>query len=389
MIRYRKKAIFFFSFFMSVSFYYPVFASYFQAIHNFTSAEITVLLACGSLSIFLFEIPTGLLGDKIGERESLMIGAGFTAISTLLFLIGNTLLIYIGEIIFGIGSTFFSGAFDSLLYQYYENNKTENYSKIVSKCYSLQWLALSFSFLGCSLLSLTGNLYLPFYATLAANIFTFISAFFLPVIEKKRQTNTVTIFTSAIHTIINNSDLRKACLLNILLSMLFVSGYHLLQPYLASSGIQMSYNGIIYCLAAFLASFGASIFDKIDKRIVSKKRLLRICILLITCCFWSLATFRGFYLIIVVICFYRFIMGFCSPTISYLINNTIPSDEYRSTIFSITSLISNLLGSALLFLLGFFEINPRTNFYVLALIALLCFLVYFTRIRRNNKQSQT
>lgn len=384
MIRLRRNVILFFSFFMSVSFYFPVFASFFQTIHNFTSAQITTLFACGSLSIFLFEIPTGLLGDKIGERESLMLGAGFTSISTLLFLIGNTPLIYIGEIIFGIGSTFYSGAFDSLLYQYYSNNEEAIYSKMVSKCYSLQWLSLSFSFLGCSLLSLTGNLNLPFYATLAANTLAFILAFFLPIIKKERKTNTVAIFTSAIHVIVNNSNLRKACSLNVILSVLFVSGYQLLQPYLTISGIPTTYNGIIYCIAAFLASLGASIFEKTDK-IFSKNKLLSICIILITGCFWSLAGFKEANLIIIVICFYRFIMGIFSPTISYLMNICIPSDEYRSTIFSISSLASNFLSSSILFLLGFLKINPRSNYHLLALIGLFCYCVYIMRIRKTIK----
>ncbi|MBD5475397.1 MAG: MFS transporter [Lachnospiraceae bacterium] len=184
----RRRVIFCFSFLMAVSFYTPVFASFFQVAHKFTNSQITILFACYSLSTFIFEIPTGLLGDKVGERESLIIGSGLIIISTSLFIFGNTPLLYVGEIIFGIGSTFFSGPFEALVYQYCKSSEDEtNYSKIVSRTYSLQWLALCFSFIGCFFLSKFGNVTVPFYATLGSNILTFIAAFLYP---KSRKTGT-------------------------------------------------------------------------------------------------------------------------------------------------------------------------------------------------------
>ena len=115
--RYTNR-ILLFSFLMCISFYTPVFASFFQVSNRLSANQITGLFACGSLAVFLFEVPTGLLGDTIGEKKSLILGSGLTAISTLIFIYGDTLLLYVGEIIFGIGSTFFSGPFDALLFKY-------------------------------------------------------------------------------------------------------------------------------------------------------------------------------------------------------------------------------------------------------------------------------
>lgn len=110
-----KWLIYLLSFFMTINFTTPVFASFCQLEHGLNSAQITSLFAVYSLSVFLLEIPTGVLGDKIGENNSLIIGAALTAIAMFLFINGTTVLLYIGEFILGVGSTFFSGPFDSII----------------------------------------------------------------------------------------------------------------------------------------------------------------------------------------------------------------------------------------------------------------------------------
>lgn len=383
MTQQRKKVIYFFSFAMCLSFYTPVFATFFQAAHKFTSSQITLLFACNSMVICLFEIPTGLLGDKIGERESLIIGSVLTCVSTLLFIVGNTPLIYIGEIIFGIGSTFFSGPFDALLYQYCEATENKaNYSKIVSRSYSLQWLALCVSFMGCSLLSRSGNLTLPFYATLAANFFTCIIAFFIPKVEKDRSKKAYTIFRLAVYEIVKNRELRSNFLLNVLFSMILVCGYQLLQPYLADSGMQTSYNGFLYCVAALLASCGSFIFDKLQKVSQHKGTMLFLSILLIAGCFFGLAKASSIFLIFLFVCCYRLIWGITSPMFSYMVNSSIPADEYRDTIFSLISLSSNLFTSLLLFFFGVIGLNSTFTYSMLGLTALL-FSMIVLWVRKN------
>ena len=378
----HTKSILIFSFLMCVSFYTPIFASFFQTAYGFSGSQITIQFACGSLATFLFEIPTGLLGDKIGERESLLIGSGLTAVSTLLFLTGNTQLVYIGEVIFGMGSTFFSGPFDAMLFQYCKNlNGLEDYSKIVSKSYSLQWLALCISFLGCSFLSRFGNLAIPFYATLIANILAVVSAFYLPKIKKNRNNQPLAILSSALNALGRNKVLRNVCWLNACFTMLLVCGYQLLQPYLAVSEINRSYNGVVYCIAALLASCGSSCFAKVQKIRISKGAFLGICLVLISGCYCGLAVANNVLAIVTLICGYRLIWGITSPMFSYMVNNCIPTDEYRDTIFSIISLMSNLMGSVFLVLIGIIDLPVYVNYYILAVIVVvLCAYILISDI---------
>ena len=381
--RYTNR-ILLFSFLMCICFYTPVFASFFQASNRLSVNQITKLFACGSLAIFLFEVPTGLLGDTIGEKKSLILGSGLTAISTLIFIYGDTPLLYVGEIIFGIGSTFYSGPFDALLYKYCKTvGGKDHYTKTVSRCYSVQWLALCVSFLGSSVFSYFGNLFVPFYATLFANILTLGAGFYLPDTQTDNAKQPIRILKSALENIIHNRNLRSACLLSASFTMLLVSGYQLLQPYLSSSGMDASCNGLIYCIAALFASCGSYCFDRIQKFSISKNRILISCILIIAGCYLGLARVSGFLLIFVFVCCYRLVWGITAPMFSHMVNTSIVTDEFRDTVFSIISLFSNLLGSVFLFALGFLNMPASVNYIVLSSLALLISLglTFFNRVQ--------
>lgn len=380
-----KRLILIFSFLMCISFYTPIFASFLQTLYKLNNSQITLLYACASLSIFLFELPTGVLSDRIGEHWALIIGSALTAISTVLFIIGNVPLLYVGEIIFGIGSTFFSGPFDVLLYQYCEQADEElDYSEFVSRNYSVQWLALCVSFLGCSLLALLGNLVIPFYATLIANCATFFLAFYLPKDKNRVNRKSDSVLLLAFKEICDNKDLRNKSFMNAAFSMLLVSGYQLLQPYLSNSEIEVSYNGLLYCVAALFASWGAFIFNKLHKVINSEKKIIVCAILLVSGCFFCLSKASNVIVVSLTICSYRLIWGVTSPMFSFIINNSIITDECRDTVFSLISLASNLLSSVLLFVLAMAKQTSEANYFILCLVALLL-LVGFLREKNNSK----
>ena len=384
MKRYNKNVILSFSFLMCVSFYTPIFASFLQAYHKMSNSQITLLYACSSLSIFLFEIPTGILSDRIGERWALVIGSALTAFSTLLFVIGDVPLLYVGEIIFGIGSTFFSGPFDVLLYQYCERaDEGLDYSEFVSKNYSVQWLALCVSFLGCSMFSLFGTLVVPFYVTFVANCMTFFLAFCLPKSKIRTNQRLDSVLLSAVKEIYSNQKLRRKCFMNAALSMLLISGYQILQPYLASSGIDVSFNGVLYCVAALFASWGAYIFNKLQKVIKSQRMILVCSMFFISGCFCCLSKATNMWAIFVIICCYRLIWGVNSPMFSYMINNIIITDGCRDTIFSLISLASNLLSSALLFVLAVANQKSEVNYFILCVVALILLLSFFLSEQRS------
>jgi len=73
-----------------------------------------IVSACFSLSIFIFEIPSGAYSDTFGNRKAILSGAFFLIISMLLFSTGHTLVIFIiAQIIWGLSYALISGALES------------------------------------------------------------------------------------------------------------------------------------------------------------------------------------------------------------------------------------------------------------------------------------
>ena len=378
MIKSNKAILFLFSFFMAVNFSTPVFAAFFQLEHGFSETQITSLFAVYSLTVFLFEIPTGLIGDRIGEKKSLIIGAFLTCVSSILFIVGNVPLIYAGEIIFGVGSTFYSGPFESLVYKYCEHSKNNmDYENILSKTYSLQWIALGFSFVSCSIFTQYMNIKIPFLATLGANIVLCIIAIFLPVSRKESDQNNSIFFIMKrfVCDIGCNKQLRTVCLLDLLCSMILVSGYQLLQTYLLESSVPKSYNGLLYFIAALFAGCGSFFFEKLQSILKSSKVVLVMCLLVISVCFFGLTYVSGILPIFILVCGYRLIWGITSPMFVSIVNRNIVKDTYRNTAFSMISLGYNLGSSVLLFAFVVIDVGVKYNYIMLSILSIALFVI--------------
>ncbi|OOM82030.1 major facilitator superfamily protein [Clostridium puniceum] len=379
-----KKLIYLLSFFISVNFSIPVFGSFFQLEHGFSSAEITRLFAAYSLSVFLFEIPTGLISDLLGEKRSLIMGSILSIVSTIFFIKGNVVLLYVGEILFGLGNTFFSGPFDSIIYKYCKTSDSKlDYDNIVSNAYTLQWSALSFSFLGCFYLTKYGSIRLAFLATLIANIFLLIITIFLPKLNiNAEHKNVFFIMKSFFSEIHSNRFLLILCFLNILFLMILVSGYQILQTYLLDSPLDKTYNGLLYFLGAIFASLGSFFYNKLKHMLKLGKMFFLLCLLFISICFLGLANASTVLLIFIFVCVYRLIWGITSLMFSSMLNKNIEIDSHRNTAFSLISLGYNLCSSLLLFIFSLNNFSIKYEYIVLTIlsIALLLICAFFQKI---------
>lgn len=117
-------------FFKSLNFFAPILALFYLArgLNTFELLSLEVILIS---TLFLAEIPTGILADKIKRKYSI-------SLVILFYIIGNILTIYaesyftfiIIQIIFGIGLAFGSGAVEALVY---DTLKSENKEKEMNK----------------------------------------------------------------------------------------------------------------------------------------------------------------------------------------------------------------------------------------------------------------
>jgi DHA3 family tetracycline resistance protein-like MFS transporter len=68
------------------------------------------------LSVFLFEIPTGVVADRVSRRLSVVIGHGLMGVGFfVIVLVPEFWMILVSQIIWGLGWTFISGAYSAWL----------------------------------------------------------------------------------------------------------------------------------------------------------------------------------------------------------------------------------------------------------------------------------
>ena len=86
-----------------------------------------VLQAFLSIMIFVFEIPTGKITDKVGYKKTLVLSQGMWLLARILLMLsffsGNFAVFMIEAVVEGIAISFSSGTLSAYLYQQYESDE--------------------------------------------------------------------------------------------------------------------------------------------------------------------------------------------------------------------------------------------------------------------------
>ena len=116
-------------FFSSLYFYLPVLTIYYQR-RGLNFVQINSLWGIITATIFLTEIPTGLIADKIGRKKSVMIALFLQLIGEMAFIFAQNYFQFILiSIIAGIGFAFQSGCIQALVYDSLKEDGKEDEMK--------------------------------------------------------------------------------------------------------------------------------------------------------------------------------------------------------------------------------------------------------------------
>jgi len=122
---------FVFVFFSNFSIMGTFLSLYFNSI-GISLSNIATLFMIYQLSKFIFEVPTGFLADKYGNRVSGIVGAIFILVANIIILFSGCSFAYMLTymIIKGIGYTFISGSVEALFINTADNGKLGKYNAI-------------------------------------------------------------------------------------------------------------------------------------------------------------------------------------------------------------------------------------------------------------------
>ena len=229
---------------------------------NYT--QIMFLQSAAALSRIIFEIPTGVIADKISRKLSLILSGFFMAAGLIVYMIfDNFFILVLAEIIMGIGITFSSGADSAILY---ESIKGTQYEKDYSK---YEATAFSRIFLGQGV----GSVLSSMLFTLDKNIPFIISVFFLSVASvfavkfieptfEKRNTSYI------LHVVQNTKNIFKSsiCIWITVFAISFgcsnMIGYWMYEPLFKAVNIPILMYGIVFLALNLFASISAKVYSR-------------------------------------------------------------------------------------------------------------------------------
>ncbi len=365
-----------------LEFYIPIYSLYIKS-HLGSITNVTLIFSAFTLTIILFEIPTGVISDVKGRKISLILSSILSIIYIIVLGFATTFPMFLlASVLNGISFTLASGTLSSLLYESIENMEKKDIP--FKKATAIQ---TSLWPIGASISSLIGgylaeiNFTLPIFVTLIGFSIALIVQLFLVETLKKSDIKSNKLFdksiiTTSINTIRSNRTLKILFLVGFL-SYSFGEVLHQLKPvYFEFKGIEIRDFGILFTFTFGLSFLGSISSEKFSNLLGDKKALIISSVLSIT--FQIISVFSGGFFSGFMLTLSSFSWGLRWPIVSDLTNKQI-SSETRSTVISMSRVV-NYIGFTFFspifgYLIDVIDINTLYLFDAIMGFALI--LTYF------------
>ena len=349
----------------------PIIVLFFQE-HGLSLTEVMLLQGIYSLSVALFEIPSGYIADIFGRKQTIVFSTILSFIGYLVFsFYGGFYAFAIAQILVGIGGSLMSGSDSALIYDtLLETESKSSYTKIEGRNYAIGNFSEALAGVLGGFLAVS-SIYLPIYVQTTILFFSIPIALTLvePTMheENKLDRSFKAIMGVVKFSLVDNTRLRWLIIYSSAMGVATLSMAWFAQPFFKEVGVPLLYFGILWAglnFSAGLTSFNAHQFDKKEN---NYKMLI----------YLSLAMFISFILLgfnnSIYGLFFIFIIyllrGIVTPILRNAINVNTTSNK-RATVLSIRSFIIRISFAICAPILGYIAENYAlsTSFYVLAIV---------------------
>lgn len=368
------------SLFGGLIFYAPV-ALLVRTRYGITYSQFFILQAILSFSIFIFEVPCGILTDKLGYKKTIVLSNVFMFLARLLMLLSNNFILFcIESIIEGVSFAFNSGTLSSYIYSVDEDKFAENLSSVSN--YSN--IGFIISTLGFPIINLAIGINGLLVFTV---IFSFISLLFSFKLErikikkdtyndlkfkrsKKYNLGIIDLIIIAFTTLINVAF--------ILINFFYVSiliDFNVSENYMTL--VILMYTGIELLIPYIIQKLGENdVWNKM-------KIILFINIIIIV----TISKLKNIFIFVPMIIFpsvLSILNVYLSKYQNIYIDN-LDENENRATILSFYSMLSNFVGIIFLFISSkISDFGIYNIFFMLGIIfVLLLFIIYIFEKRKK------
>lgn len=359
---------------------------------GFTFTQIASFTSAMMISLFLFEVPTGVVADLFGRKKSVFIGLVITGISPIIIsLTSNYFIVLFCYIFIGLGITFISGAEEALIV---DNLKFHGRDDLIQEYYvkmsSLMGLGTVIAFLSGSVIVRVFGIKPLWFIWGGGYLFSAVLLIFIKEYGFKPERRHTTYLSSIISPVKLSIDFirNRKTFLNYLIGSSIITIMFVQQDmwnvFLTNNGINKSHLSIIAAITSLIIIF----VPWLSKRVKSIKKTLiattaiRIAILLSALLINNNTVMLGVVLFIIL----GSLSSFESPLTSTYIQTQVDSQN-RATIGSVMSMIYSIVGAAAGVLIGYSSdlIGVKFSIALFSLFGLFS-LIFYSRMHYENKK---
>ena len=349
----------------------PIIVLFFQE-HGLSLTQVMFLQAIYSLSVAVFEIPSGYIADLFGRKNTIIISTIFSFIGYVIFSFYEGFLAFaIAEVLIGIGGSLMSGSDSAILYDtLLETGNKEAYTRIEGKNYAIgNFSEATAGVLGGFLA--VGSIYLPIYVQTAI-LFLSIPIALSLVETKLHKENRLdksfkSIFKVLKFAMIDNKKLKWLIVYSSAMGVATLSVAWFAQPFFKQVNVPLAYFGILWAGLNFSAGFTSLNSHKFNQNKEKGKMLFYLALAMIGALLFvgfNMTLFGLFFILSIYL-----LRGIVTPILRHAINENTTSNK-RATVLSIRSFIIRISFAIFAPILGFLadDYSLSISFYVLAIL---------------------
>jgi MFS family permease len=371
--------LYWFNFFKSLQFFGAIAVPFYLHRAGLDYTRMFLLETIFSIGMFIFEIPTGVVADRLGRKVSLFLGACFFGAGFLVFGISTSYaILIIAEVICAFGMTLLSGADRAIIYEILkEDNEGDKAATVMARydAYGTAGMFLAFPvgslFAGSHLVAYKTALGLVFVATaIAIGISGLILLFVKEGKYQKSGGSAIKQGVEGFLYIFRHPRLRAFSLNFALISSLTFFMFWFYQSLLLENKFPLSWQGLIasgFNLTAILLL----LLTPVAKRRIGIRNTLFFSSLIPGILYIGVSLIPGLIMAVIAIFGVTNLKMFRAPILNALMNDHIESSS-RATVLSGVSMIERVVTALLYPMVGLLtDISLKMTFLVLGIITII------------------
>ena len=338
--------------------------------HGLNDFQLFIVQGSYSLSIVVFEIPSGYFADLWGRKTTLIIGTVCGTLGYVLYSFTNGFWGFlVAELILGIGESFVSGADSALLYDTLVHLKSpEKYLKFEGRVTAIGSFAETIASTIGGTLAIFSGLRAPFIVQSIVAAIGIPAAFMLVEPQRDMITRKPSIkhVFSIFHTsLFKDFSLSSALILSSIAGTATLTMAWVAQLLFIHHQIGETYTSILWVSLNFCVALVSMFAYHFNKHVGERKVLFAI-VVYIPLAYICIPLSSYFWLTLLLLFLFYIIRGLATPILKEQVNSRCTSDV-RATVLSIRSLLIRLLFSIVGPAIGWLSIKHNFNYAVFSL----------------------